>query len=171
MKHENRDATWPSPINLFYDNFIIPPQRSPLDPISGNRLLGAHLSPYTRGVIARKASIGTKPSEITAKLELEYSTVYRTIQLDLARHEGTSLPQMPRQKSYTEADERILLRHVRLHPKDIYIEIKIACRLACSRSTVQKILKEYRITNWRVKRRPFLTENNTTTRLTWCLEW
>jgi hypothetical protein len=148
----------------------MPPQRSPLGPISGNRLLGAHLSLYTRGVIARKASTGTKPSEITAELELEYSTVYRIIQLDLTRHKGTSLPRMPRQKSYTEANERILLRHVQLHLKDIYTEIKIAYRLACSRSTVRKILKEYRITNWRVKRRLFLTENNTTTRLKWYLE-
>jgi hypothetical protein len=97
----------------------MPPQRSPLGPISGNRLLGAHLSPYARVVIAGKASTGTKPSEIAAELNLEYSIVYRTIQLDLARYKGASLPRIPRKKSYTEADERILLCHVRLYPKDI----------------------------------------------------
>jgi transposase len=148
----------------------MPPQRSPLGPISGNRLLGAHLSPYARGVIAGKASAGAKPSEIAAELELEYSTVYRTIQLDLTRHEGASLPRTPRKKSYTEADERILLRHVRLNPKDTYAKIKIACGLACSKSTLRKILKEHGITNWRAKRRPFLTEKNAAARLKWCLE-
>jgi len=112
----------------------MPPQRSPLGPISGNRLLGAYLSPYARGVIARKASVGAKPSEIAAELELEYSTVYRTIQLDLTRHEGASLPRMPRKKSYTKADERILLRHVQLNLKDTYAKIKIVYRLACSKS-------------------------------------
>jgi transposase len=148
----------------------MPPQRSPLGPISGNRLLGAHLSPYARGVIAGKASAGAKPSEIAAELKLEYSTVYRTIQLDLARHEGASLPRTPRKKSYTEADERILLRHVRLNPKDTYAMIKIVCGLACSKSTLRKILKEHGITNWRAKRRPFLTEKNAVARLKWCLE-
>ena len=148
----------------------MPPQRSPLGPISGNRLLGAHLSPYARGVIAGKASAGAKPSEIAAELKLEYSTVYRTIQLDLARHEGASLHRTPRKKSYTEADERILLRHVRLNPKDTYAMIKIVCGLACSKSTLRKILKEHGITNWRAKRRPFLTEKNAVARLKWCLE-
>jgi hypothetical protein len=47
----------------------MPPQRGPLGPISGNRLLGAHLSPYARGVIAGKASAGANPSEIAAELK------------------------------------------------------------------------------------------------------
>jgi transposase len=130
----------------------MPPQRLPLGPISGNRLLGQHLSPYARGVIAGKASEGARPSTIAEELDLEYSTVYRTIQLDLERHEGKSLPRTPRKESYTDADVRVLLRHVRLYPKDTYREVMIACGLTCKKTTVRKILKEHGITNWKAKR-------------------
>jgi hypothetical protein len=58
----------------------MPPQRKPLGPVSGNRLLGQHLSPYARGKIAGKAEEGATPASIAKELELEYSTVYRTIQ-------------------------------------------------------------------------------------------
>jgi transposase len=155
----------PSPINSSYHNLTMPPQRTPLGPISGNRLLGQHLSPYARGFIAGAANNGSKPSEIAAELNLEYSTTYRTIQLDLSRHEGESLPRTPRKKSYTKAEEQILLRHVRANPKDLYVQLKTAYNLSCSKTTIRKILKDYGITNRKAKRRPFLTEKNTAARL------
>ena len=148
----------------------MPPQRKPLGPVSGNRLLGQHLSPYARGKIAGKAEEGATPASIAKELELEYSTVYRTIQNDLLRHEGKSLPRTPRKKSYSEHDERVLLRHVRANPKDTYREIMTACGLGCKKTTIRKILKEHGITNWKAKRRPFLTEKNAAARLAWCLE-
>ena len=148
----------------------MPPQRTPLGPISGNRLLGEHLSPYWRGRIAGRAEEGANPALIARELKLEYSTVFRTIQKDLLRHEGKSLPKTHRKKSYTEHDERVLLRHVQLYPKDIFREIMTACRLGCKKTTVRKILKEHGITNWKAKRRPFLTEANAAKRLAWCLE-
>ena len=148
----------------------MPPQRTSLGPIPSNHLLGEHLSPYWRGQICGQSSRGAKPSEIAERLELEYSAVYRTIQLDLACHEGESLPRAPRKKSYTEAEEWLLLRHVRLNPKHTYAEVKIACGLACSKSTIRKVSKEHGIINWKAKRRPFLTEKNAAARLAWCLE-
>ena len=148
----------------------MPPQRTPLAPKSLNVIPGKHISPYLRAKIAGKAEAGVRPAELTQEYGLEYSTVWRTIQLDLKRHEGESLPKAPRKKSYTEAEERLLLRHIRLNPKDTYAEVKRACRLACSRSTIKKILDEHGIHNWRAKRRPFLTEKNAAKRLAWCLE-
>lgn len=41
--------------------------------------------------------------------------------------------------------------------------------MSCGASTIKKILKEHGIGNWRVKRRPFLTEVNAAKRLAWCL--
>lgn len=148
----------------------MPPERTPLGPISGNRLLGQHLSPYARGRIAGKAEEGATPAQIAEALNLEYSTVYRTIQQDLLRHEGKSLSRTPRKKSYTEADERILLRHVRIHPKDSYKQIKEGTGVTCSKETIRKIFKAHFITHWKAKRRPFLTEKNAAKRLAWCLE-
>src|ERR1700712_3214966 len=111
----------------------MPPQRTPLSPISENRLLGQHLSPYMRGRIVGQAEGGATPSKIARDFDLEYSTVYRTIQHDLLRHEGKSLPKTPRKKSYTDADERALLRHVRLNPKDTYKQVKEGTGVTCSR--------------------------------------
>ena len=70
----------------------MPPQRKPLRPVSGNRLLRQYLSLYTQGKIARKVEEGATPALITKELKLEYSTIYQTIQNDLLRHEDKSLP-------------------------------------------------------------------------------
>ena len=148
----------------------MPPQRTPLSPISENRLLGQHLSPYMRGRIVGQAEGGATPSKIARDFDLEYSTVYRTIQHDLLRHEGKSLPKTPRKKSYTDADERALLRHVRLNPKDTYKQVKEGTGVTCSRETIRKVFKEHHITHWKAKRRPFLTDSNAAKRLAWCLE-
>ncbi|KAG9229192.1 hypothetical protein BJ875DRAFT_387853, partial [Amylocarpus encephaloides] len=58
-----------------------------------------------------------------------------------------SIKPAARKKLYTDTDKRALLRHVRLHPKDTYAQVKIACGLGCLVSTIKKILKEHRINN------------------------
>ena len=116
----------------------MPPQRTPLAPKSLNLIPRKHISLYLRAKIAGKAEVGVRPAELAQEYSLEYSTVWRTIQLDLKRYEGESLPKAPRKKSYIEAEERLLLRYIRLNPKDIYAEVKRAYGLACSRSTIKK---------------------------------
>jgi len=125
----------------------MPPQRTPLGAISGNRKDGKHLSPYQRTLIAGKASEGADIAQISRDLFLLPASVrYTILQHDL-RHEGHSLVRKPRKKSYTDADERVLLRHVRLHPKDTYKQVKEACGLDCSKRTIQRVLKASSITN------------------------
>ncbi|KFY70741.1 hypothetical protein V499_08970 [Pseudogymnoascus sp. VKM F-103] len=146
----------------------MPPTRRPLASITGNRLPGAQLSPYQRGQIIGRQSEGATPTKIARDLNLDRSTVRYTIATDPFRTEGKSLPRTPRGKSYTEAEQRLILRHVRLHPKDTYQEVKDACKVKCSCSTIKRILHEAGIGNWRAKRRPFLLPIHAAKRLTWC---
>jgi transposase InsO family protein len=147
----------------------MPPLRTPLGCISGNRFKGCEISPYLRGKIAGKASLGLTAYKIAKDLKLVTGIVRYTILQDELRDEGHSLPRKPRNLSYTEHDERVLLRHVRLNPKDTYKQVIIACGLNCKTSTVKKILKKYGIANWKCKKRPFLTEVHAAKRLAWCL--
>ncbi|KAH9204021.1 hypothetical protein DL95DRAFT_349506, partial [Leptodontidium sp. 2 PMI_412] len=112
---------------------------------------GCELSPYLRGQILGQARRYTNPYEIARDLKLDYGTVKYTIKQEPLRDDGKSLPRKPRGKSYTIAEERKLLRHVRLHPKDTYQEVITPCSLGCKETTVKKILKEHGITNWRAK--------------------
>ena len=71
---------------------------------------------------------------------------------------------------YIEAEERKVVRHVQIHPKDYYAQIKKACDLSFSHQTIKKILAKHGIVNWRARRRPFLTEEMAAARLAWCLK-
>ena len=61
-----------------------------------------------------------------------------------------------------------MIRHVRLNPKDTYAQVREACQLSIKKGTIKKILKEYGIVNWRVRKRPFLIEKYAAKRLAWC---
>ena len=146
-KHLNREKSRPSIPTLLIIDHEMPPLRTPLGCISGNRFKGCEISPYLRGKIAGKASLGLTAYKIAKDLKLVTGTVRYTILQDELRDEGHSLPRKPRNLSYTEHDERVLLRHVRLNPKDTYKQVIIACGLNCKTSMVKKILKKYGIAN------------------------
>jgi hypothetical protein len=98
----------------------MPPQRTPLGSISGSRPKGSEISLYMHGQVKGQASKGATPAEIAIDLKLTRSTVNYTLQQDLLRNNGRSLPRKPRNKLYTYAEERLCVRHVRLNPKDTY---------------------------------------------------
>jgi len=111
---------------------------------------------------------GAKSKDIQVNLNISRGALRSTLSLDQLRNQGVSQSRIGAPKSYTEAEERKLIRHVRLHPKDTYTQVKEACALRCGKTTIKKILKEYSIINWRARRRPFLTETNAAKRLAWC---
>jgi hypothetical protein len=148
----------------------MPPQRYPLGLSSGNRLPSHELSPYTRGQIIGYHKAGAAPLEIALSLNEQPRTILTTIHKESLRNEGESQPRTPRGKSYTDTDVRHILRVVRAEPKSTYAQVKLACGLTCSTSTLKRILKEYGITNWRAKRRPELSPAHAAARLTWCIK-
>jgi transposase len=131
----------------FTTTIIMPPQRTPLGSISCNYLPNKHYSPYQRVIIAGKASEGATPTKIATDLKFACESIRRTVALDLIRHEGESLPRKPRNKSYSDLEERHILRWVRLRLKSIYKEVIAGCGVKCSKTTVKRILKEHGITN------------------------
>jgi len=147
----------------------MPPQRTPLGLISGNRLKNFELSPYQRGQITGGNILGYSPAVIALGLNLPKQTVWNTIRLDELRVEGASQQRTGRPKGYTAPDERAILRHARLFPKHTYLEVIQATGVEIKRDTVKRILKQHGITNWRAKRRPELTEVHAAKRLAWCL--
>lgn len=86
---------------------------------------------------------GATLTEIGKALSLPVSTVHSTCKADPLRDEGRSRPRAGRPKSWTPAEERLLLRHVRRNPNDTCAEIIAACGLALGRTTVNKILAEH----------------------------
>ena len=125
----------------------MPPQRTPLGPISSNRQPRQHISPYWRGVIAGESRAGSTPTKIAKDLNLDRETVRRTVCLDQIRDEGESLLKAARKLSYSPLEERHILRWCRLHPKSTYTEVKAACHVTISTTTIKKILKCHGITN------------------------
>jgi len=143
----------------------MPPQRTPLGPISSNREFNHQLSLYQRGRIIGLVEKGVKPPEIADRLKCSRGAVRSTLVYIILRDEGEQQPRSGRPLEYTPADERNLLRHVRLNPKDLYEEYRRAYGLEIKRATIKRILRRYYIINWRARRRPYLTEKNAAKRL------
>ena len=141
------------------------PQRSILGPIAGNRAFNHQLTLYQRGLVVGMTISGAKPKFIQDHLNISRGAIRSTITFEELRNEGEPKLQSGRPVEYTEADERNLIRHVRLYPKDTYAQVKIACGLKIKRTTIKKILKRHGIINWRARRRPFLTKANAVKRL------
>ena len=165
---ENANFRVPFFLTLFTTVANMATPRRPLGLISSNIEGRKELSPYQRGQVISAKTFGHTPAEIAHVLNLPDSTVRTTIIRESLRHDGKSKKGRGRRKSYTPRDERKLLRHIRLHPKDTYIAVKQATGLEISRTTIKKILKASGITNWRAKKRPALTEKHAQERLAWC---
>jgi hypothetical protein len=149
----------------------MPPQRTPMGEISGNRPKGKHLTPYMRGKITGCRLFSSSPAEIAMGLNIGFPTVRYTLSVDYLCHEGSTQPKNPRRKSYFLDERRKLFRYVYLHPKNTYKQIKTTCALVCSTSALKRILKRilkrHSITNWRYKRQLYLIKVHAAKRLAW----
>ena len=143
----------------------MPPLRTQLRSITPNRPYNHQLTLFQRGIAIGLSIKGAKSTEIEDFLEISRRAVRSTLTLAHLRDDGEAQVRSGRPVKFTPADERNLLRHVRLHPKDTYTEVIVACGLKIKRDTVKRILKKYGIVNWRARRRPFLTEKNAAKRL------
>jgi len=148
----------------------MPPQRTPLRPISGNIYRRKELTPYQRGQIVGYSLLSCSPTEISASLNIPESTVRDTLKKAPERHDGESSSRIGRPKLYSERDERQILRTVRLNPHLTYRQLQNQLPIKLSHDTIYRILKQNNITNWRAKKRPALTEEHAALRLAWAKE-
>jgi len=132
---------------FFFKLIIMPPLRTPLQNKSGNSRRAKDLTPYQRGKIQGQYEEGASLTKISRSYELLISTIFDTIDMDALRDEGHSLYRSGAGLSYTLAEERRILRHIRANPKDTYAQVITACTLGCSKNTVKKILKAHGIQN------------------------
>jgi hypothetical protein len=117
------------------------------------------------------ARIGGKNKAIQIDLDITREALRNTLDFEDVRPKSISVRKPDRPITYSKTNERNLLRHVRLNPKDTYEQVRVVYRLFIKRDTIKKILKRYSNINWRAGRRPFLTEENAAKRLAWCLKW
>ena len=147
----------------------MPPERTPLTLCDGNTPRKGHLSEFERGRIIGIHDGGAKKAVISRYYNHPYSIVADTLEKEALRNDGHSLPQSGPLKCYTDAEERLVLRHVRKFPKDTYAQVITACAVTFKKDIVKKILKVHGIKNCKCKRRPFLTQKNANKRLAWAL--
>ena len=148
----------------------MPTPRRPLAEISGNTPSRRELTPYQRGLIVGASTAGDTLTQIARRFDHPTSTVVSTLAREKSRINGNSQPRIGRPSTWTERDERQLVRYVRKFPKFTYNLIRIETNLTFSNSTIRRILEPYEITRWRARRRPELSEIHARLRLKWCLE-
>lgn len=145
------------------------PQHSPLAPIPGNIIYQKELSPHTRGKILGAHAFGVTPARISKAYRIPDQTIRDTISNAAQRPHGLSATRAGRPKSYSDRDERRIVRAARIMPKIQYAQLQKLVDNQFSTKTIQRILKDHNIMCWRAKRRPLLTEDQASVRLQWAL--
>jgi hypothetical protein len=141
----------------------------PLSSCSGNSRRGPELTPFQHGKIVAASDFGANPTAIAKCYKHPRSTIRSTLSLDSVRNEGISQARTGRPLTYSDREERKIIRQVRLYPKCTYKEVCAACAVQLCDSTLRSILAKHGIANWRAKKRLYLTEEHAATRLAWCL--
>jgi hypothetical protein len=96
----------------------MPPQRTPLRDIDGNRRgRGPELTPYQRGKIEGARIVSMSPREIELTMKHSREAVRGTIALEILRSNGNSLLRKGCPLVYNERDCRMILRNLRSYPK------------------------------------------------------
>ena len=102
-------------------HYIMPPQRTPLCDIDGNRRYrGAELSPYQRGQIMGARKTGSSLKEIKDELGYSREAVHRTLEAIHIRDKGHTLPRSSTPLKYTSRARRRMPQCPRSCPKTSY---------------------------------------------------
>ena len=141
--------------------------RTPLGPITPNIIRRREISPFTRGIIAEQHSTGASIGAIVKELNLSKATIQTTLSIVNRGSYDVLKPRSGRLKVTTDRDERIILRLARFDLKQTYQQLITAAGLSCSKSIVYRIFYNSGITNWIVKKRPLLRQQDVDARLKW----
>ncbi|PQE13238.1 transposable element tc3 transposase protein [Rutstroemia sp. NJR-2017a BBW] len=139
----------------------MPPQRTSLTPISGNRVKGGELTKYERGLIVGTSIGGLTPREIEIEFNTSRGAVRRTLELQHIHQDGDSLPRLGAKLRYSPRDRHALLAHIRKYPKATFDQQRKDLGLKMSNTL-------HGITYWHAKKRPELKQEHADTRLLWC---
>src|SRR4051794_17963944 len=146
----------------------MPPQRTPLGSISGNRARGVETTPYTRGKIVGMHMAGAKPREIRAVLSVTKNAIATALKNDELKLEGASKPRSGQPYLWTERDDRTMLRSMRISPKLSFEARRQSTGLKMSNSYQRRLARAHNICHWVAKIRPELNKEIARLRLDWC---
>jgi hypothetical protein len=121
--------------------------RIPFGKLSNNPRGQKQLTLWERGYIIGRHSLDASPASVAAYYSMPRQTIESTITTSQYRIQGHNLPKSGRPKVYTHRDYRKLLRHVRLHPKDTYEQVRTATGCTFKNDTIRKYLALYGIAN------------------------
>jgi len=121
--------------------------RSPLDPISSNRVHKQEYTLYQRGLIHEAISGGLTPSKVQRLHGILESSVRGICNAIVWQHHDQSKPRLGRSKKLSLRDERYVIKIVRLDSKIIYKNLLTKTRVNVSTKTIYRILKEKGIIN------------------------
>ncbi len=131
--------------------------RSPLGPISSNRVHKQKYTLYQKGLIHGAISDDLTPSKVQRLHGILESFVRGICNVVVWQHHDQSKPRLERPKKLSLRDERHVIRIVRLDSKIIYKNLLTKTGINVSTKTIYRILKEKSITNWLCKKRSLLT--------------
>jgi hypothetical protein len=121
-------------------HYIMPPQRTPLCDIDGNRRYrGPELSPYQRGQIVGARKTGSSLKEIGNELGHSREAIRRTLEFIYIRDEGYTLPRSGTPLKYTSRARWRMLQCLRSYPKMSYEKRREATGLKMSDSYIRDL--------------------------------
>ncbi len=130
-----------------------------------NKRADRELSPATRGEIIGRMKAGQNGVEVGAEMGLKPDTVRKTYRMAKQRQHQESLPRSGAPSKHDARDDRRILRFIRQNTALEWNEVMKLLHVDFSKRTVQRILAKYHITKWRAKKRPMLTPELATERL------
>jgi Transposase len=131
--------------------------RTILGTIDGNRGVGNKLTPNQRGKIEGAVAVGENFTQAVQVVDCTRQAARKTVLLALKRHDRYFKPRSGRSKEWDARFERRVVRTVRMHPKTIYAQLRDQLYTYLSYDTLARILKDYHISAWLSKKRPFLS--------------
>ena len=125
---------------LYYNKILS--LRTPLGPISRNKIRGPKTDPYTRGKIAGLYIAGISQRQIVDVIKRGHDSVQGAIALDILNTNSNSLPRPSRPRLYSDRDRRTILRNLRAFPKITFQQRREDTGLTMSNSYIKNIVYE-----------------------------
>jgi len=139
------------------------------DVISGNCRPLQELSTDARAFVVGAKALGGTTSEVAEAIGCHASTIRRTIQRLNTTETTQSRRRSGAPKKLSARDKRALLRIARASLEINYRDLQARAGTNVHPRTIQRLLKEYNITNWIAKKRPILAPIHAQQRLVFAL--
>ena len=122
---------------------------------------------FTKGGISSLAAAGCTTMQISRQMNIPRITIQGYLKRSQTTPNEENQFRPGRPSIVSDRMTRLILRHVRMHPKTTWNDACTALRLNFCRKTFLKILKINEIVHWKALKRPRLTPELAKKRLNW----